>query len=252
MVRNDYVESLSYIGQTTILPCLLIPALVFHFAVQYTSRKIKWALALVWVLTGAVWVTAMMGITYKVEGLYEYEWGNMFRVAPSILNLFILLLWFTINLSGCWLLYRGAKKIDSHSDRRHYIYVISGFLVLTFSIVKALVTMGVNVAFLLPLGMFFVDLFNAIIGIAIIKEKLFDITVIIRKATLYSLLAGLLIFIYSLSESFFVTFIGERIGGHSTILNFISISIGIGVLIPVKNRFERIINSYFAKHKFEC
>jgi hypothetical protein len=111
--------------------------------------------------------------------------------------------------------------------------------------------MGIDVAFTLPLGMFFVDIFNAIIGMAIIKERLLDITIIIKKGSLYSILAGLLIFIYALSESFLVTYIGETIGAHSTLINFISIAVGIAVLIPVKSRIERAINGYFAQKKLE-
>ncbi len=125
--------------------------------------------------------------------------------------------------------------------------LISGFLVITFSVLKALVTMGINVAFLLPLGMLLNDIFVSIIGLAIIKDKLFDITVvIIKKGTLYSILAGLLIFIYSFVEHLLVTFIGERIGEESTWLHMISIAIGIAVLMPVKSRIEKAVERYFA------
>jgi hypothetical protein len=111
--------------------------------------------------------------------------------------------------------------------------------------------MGINIPILLPLGMFLVDIFNAIIGIAIIKDRLFDITVIIKKGTLYSILAGLLIFIYSLSEHLLVTYIGEKIGENSNLVHFISIAVGIAVLLPVKNRLERVMEGYFAHKKLE-
>ncbi|MEW6717145.1 MAG: hypothetical protein AB1345_06560 [Chloroflexota bacterium] len=116
---------------------------------------------------------------------------------------------------------------------------------------KALVTMGINFAFLLPLGMFLSDVFVSIIGLAIIKDKLFDITVIIKKGTLYSALAGLLIFIYSLSEHILVTYIGETFGEHSNMAHIISVAVGIAVLIPVKNRLERAVERYFAHKKLE-
>jgi hypothetical protein len=163
----------------------------------------------------------------------------------------VFLFWFGINLWACWLLFKGAKRAASRLEHRHYIYIISGLLALTLAVVKALVTMGINISFLLPLGMFLVDIFNAIIGIAILKDRLFDITVIIKKGTLYSILAGLLIFIYSLSEHLLVTFIGETVGENSTLVHFISIAVGIAVLIPVKNRLERLMERYFAQKKLE-
>jgi hypothetical protein len=99
--------------------------------------------------------------------------------------------------------------------------------------------------------MFLVDVFNAIIGLAIIKDRLFDISVIIKKGTLYSILAALLLFIYSLSEHLFVTYVGEAFREYSTWAHFISIAVGIAILIPVKKRLERGLEGYFAQKKLE-
>jgi hypothetical protein len=251
MIRNEHLEELDIIGRIAILPCIFIPALIFHFANLYTGRPIKWAVALVWGLTAATWVPIIAGVAYKIDRVYSYDWGNIFRVAPSVFDPMVFLFWFGINLWACWLLFKGAKRAASRLEQRHYIYIISGILALTLAVVKALVTMGINISFLLPLGMFLVDIFNAIIGIAILKDRLFDITVIIKKGTLYSILAGLLIFIYSLSEHLLVTFIGETVGENSTLVHFISIAVGIAVLIPVKNRLERLMERYFAQKKLE-
>jgi hypothetical protein len=251
MIRNGHVEELDIIGRIAILPCSFIPALIFHFANLYTGRPIKWAVALVWGSTVAMWVPIIAGVIYKIEGIYTYAWGNIFRVVPSVLDPMVFIFWFGINLSACWLLFKGAKRATSRMEQRHYIYIISGFLALTLAVVKALVTMGINVSFLLPLGMFLVDIFNAIIGVAIIKDRLFDITVIIKKGTLYSILAGLLIFIYSLSEHILVTYIGETFIKYSNFAHFISIAVGIAILIPVKTRLERVMERYFAQKKLE-
>ena len=251
MVRNEHLGELAFIGRVSIWPCIFIPALIFNFAAEYTGRQIRWAVALVWGLIGVMWVPIIMGMLYNIDGFYKYEWGNIFRVAPSILDPLIFVVWFGINLTACWLLYREARKSLSRLERRHYTYIISGFLALTVAIVKVLVTIGIDAAILLPLGMLFVDIFNAIIGIAIIKEKLFDITIIIKKGTLYSILTGILIFIYTLSESFLVTYIGDTVGANSTLMNFISISVAIAVLIPVKKRIEAALNNIFMKKKIE-
>jgi hypothetical protein len=251
MIRNDHLAELEIIGRIAILPCIFIPALIFHFANLYTGKPIKWAVGLVWGLTGATWVPIIMGVAYRIEGSFTYPWGNMFRVVSSVLDPMVFIFWFGINLSACWLLFKGAKRAASRLERRHYIYIISGFLALTFAVVKALVTMGIDAPFLLPLGMFLVDVFNAIIGLAIIKDRLFDITVIIKKGTLYSILAGLLIFIYSFSEHMLITYIGEAFREYSTLAHFISIALGIAILIPVKARLERGMEKLFAQKKLE-
>jgi len=251
MIRNEHLKELEVISYIIAMPCGFIPALTFHFACQYTGRPIKWAIALGWGLTGFLWVLGLAGVYWRIDGVYTYDWGNIFRVAPSVLDPLGSVIWFGFNLPACWLLFKGAKKATSLLERRHHLYIASGLLVVTFAIVKVGVVMGINVPILLPMGMFLVDIFNAIIGIAIVKDRLFDITVIIKKGTLYSILAGILIFVYSFSEHIFVTYIGETIGEHSNWVHFISIGIGIAVLMPVKNRLERGMEGYFAHKKLE-
>ena len=251
MIRNSHLNELETIGYIIGVPCGFIPILIFHFACQYTGRPIKWAIVTGWVITAIFFVLGFFGQGWDVVGVYTYNWGNMFKIASNVAGIFSMVFWFTFNLAACWLLFKGAKKAASRLERRHYLYILTGILVITLAIVKIGVVMGINIPIVLPLGMFLVDVFNAIIGIAIIKDKLFDITVIIKKGTLYSILAGLLIFIYSLSEHLLVTYIGETFREYSNWAHIISIAVGIAVLIPVKNRLERVIERYFGQKKLE-
>jgi hypothetical protein len=251
MIRNERVDELDIIGRIAVLPCIFIPALIFHFANLYTGKPIKWAIIVVWVATVVTLVPILAGVFYQIEGYYSYDWGNIFRIVPTVFDPLIFIVWFGINLSACWLLINNARKTTIRLERKHYFYIIAGLLVVTFAVVKTLVTQGIDLAFLLPLGMFLNDAFATIIGLAIIKERLFDITVIIKKGTLYSILAALLIFVYSFVEHFLVTFIGEKIGESSTVLHLISVAVGIAVLMPVKNRIEKAVDGYFAQRKLE-
>lgn len=251
MIMNEQTEALVVIGRAIILPCVFIPTLIFHFANLYTRRPIKWAVALVWGLTGITWIPILAGMFYRIEGIYTYEWGNIFKVIPSPFDPMIFIFWFGVNLLACWLLLKSRKRATTHIERRHYLYIISGLLAVTFAIVKALVTLGINLPSLLPLGMLLNDIFVSIIGLAIIKDRLFDITVIIKKGALYSTLGALLLFIYSFSEHLLITYFGKTIGEGSTMIHFISIAVGIAILMPVKNRLERVIDGYFSLKRLE-
>lgn len=248
-VRNENPAELVVIGYIIGIPCSLLTALLFHFVNLYTGRPIKWAIATVWVFTGVLVLLSLVGLYWKLDGIYSYDWGNIFRVTPSIFDPVAMASWFGISIYSCWLLYKAAKRADSPLERRHYQYVMAGLLVITFAIVKVGVVMGINIPILLPLGMFLVDIFNAIIGVAIIKDKLFDITVIVKKGTLYSILAGLLLFVYSFTEHILITYVSERFGEESNRLHLIAVAVGIAVLMPLKNRIEQAIEGYFAQRK---
>ena len=251
MLRNAHVEELDIIGRIAITPCILIPALIFHFSNLYSGRPIKWAVALVWAATCVSLFLALAGVIYQIEGTYTYRWGSIFRVAPSAADPLVFVFWFGINLWACWLLFKSARRATGTLERRHYYYVLAGFLAVTLAVVKALVTMGVDVSFLLPAGMFLNDVCAMVIGVAIVKERLFDITVIVKKGALYSVLAGLLIFVYSFSEHLLITYSGKLIGGRSEIADLISIAIGIAILMPVKRRIELGVDRTFRQRTLE-
>ncbi len=251
MIRNNHLEELPVIGRIAILPCTFIPVLIFHFVNLYSGKPIKWAIITLWIFTVLTWVPILAGIYYQIEGTYTYAWGNIFRIKSTIFDPLVFITWFGINLSAIWLLFKGYKGESSPLKKRHFGYIIAGFLVVTFSIIKALITMGIDVAFLLPLGMLLNDIFVSIIGLAIIKDKLLDITVMVKRGTLFSLLAALLIFIYSFVEHILVTFVGEKVGENSTALHLVAIAIGIAVLMPVKSRLEKAVEGYFAHRKLQ-
>jgi hypothetical protein len=251
MIRNESVEELDIIGRIAVLPCVFIPALIFHFVNLYIGKPIKWAIILIWIATALTWIPIGLGVFYKIEGYYAYGWGNIFKVVSTVFDPVIFVFWFGINLSACWLLFKNIRKLNVYLQKRHCIYILTSLLVVTFAIIKVFVTLGVDLAFMLPLGMFFNDSFVSIIGLAIIKDRLFDITVIVKKSALYSIMAALVIFLYSFIEHILVTFIGEKIGENSTWLHLFSIAVGIAVLMPVKNRIEKTVDKYFASRKLE-
>jgi len=251
MLNNEHVNDMEVLARIIVLPCILIPALVFHFANLYTGRPVKWAVIMFWVVTVLLWVPIGLGIFYQIEGYYSYDWGNIFRIVPSIADPFVFVIWTGTFLASCWLLYKSSKSVALPLERRHYSYIIASLLVVGFAVVKTLVTMGIDMGFLLPLGMFLNDSFVTIIGLAIIKDRLFDITVVIKKGTLYSILAALLIFVYSFVEHLLVTFVGEKVGESSTALHLLAVAIGIAVLMPVKSRLEKLVEGYFTHRKLE-
>jgi hypothetical protein len=251
MIRNDHVHELPIYGRITMIPAAMIQTLIYHFTVEYVRKPIKWSIVLAWIVTAVLVVLIPMGVIYRINGVHSYSWGNIFAVEDNPYNLISIFLWFGLILPACWFLYRHSKTSRNLLERRHARYILTGFLVTAFAVVKVLIVMGIDVPIVMPIGMFLVDVFGVIIGIAIIKDRLFDITIIIKRGALYSLLAAILLFAFSFSEHVLITYFGELVGGHSEIIHFVSIAVGIVVLMPFKNRVEHAIENYFAQKKLE-
>lgn len=117
--------------------------------------------------------------------------------------------------------------------------------------VKIAALYNIDNPWLLPTGMLIIDIFAALIGVAIIKEWLFDITVIIKKTTIYSILVAIIIFLFGCSEHLLSKYLGDLLGEQPIYIHLISIAVVVGVLMPVRQRLDRAIDRSFGKKKLE-
>jgi hypothetical protein len=246
MIRDHQANELVLYGYVATIPGSFIPALVHHFSFSYTSRKPGWSVWSVWVMTVILLAGPLFGYYGRLDGIYRYEWGWIFRLAEKgIPSWLIIVTWFSVMGSSVFLLFRSRKTASTSLEKRHLSYIIAGFLAITIAIVKVAVVMGMDIPWILPLGMILNDTFTTLIGIAIIKEKLLDITLIVKRGALYSAFAATIIFIFSFSEHILASYLGGLIGGHSRVIHLISIAVVIGVLMPIKQRLEHFINKSF-------
>jgi hypothetical protein len=251
MLRNSYENELVIYGYIVLIPVVFLPALIYHFTREYLGLPKVKLTPILWVICIFSSLGIITGLAGKISGVIQYSWGNIYRIDPTLRvgTLASFPLYAFSLLSSCWLLWRANVTEDSPITRRHNKYIFTSFLALLIALVKVGVLFDLDLSFLLPTGMLLNDIFAALIGIAIIKEHLFDVTVVIKKGAIYSLLATLTIFVFSFSEHLLATYVGELLGGHSTTKHLISIAIVIAVLMPFKHRLEHAIEAYFARKK---
>ena len=129
--------------------------------------------------------------------------------------------------------------------RRHIDYILASFIIFSVAQIKLLVVIGVDAPFTLPLGMLLVDLFGALIGVAIVKHRLFDITVLLKKGTAYSALGAVIIFLFAFSEHLIATYLAGVVGALSEYLHLASIAVVVVAFMPVKRRVDHLVEGYF-------
>lgn len=253
MLRNEHAADLINLGYIVTIPCLFLLPLIFHFTCSYIGcPKMKTTIGL-WSITLIMVILMTTGLLGRIDDVYRYSWGNIWKGDPvwQFVTIIAIPLIIAVILAVCWFLYKQIKQETMVVNRRHKIYVLVSFAAIGLATVKIFSVLGVDFPFLLPAGMALNDVFIVVIGIAIIKERLFDITVVIKKGALYSLLAAGIILMFSLSEHMLATYVGEFLGEDSFYLHLISIAVVIAVLMPVKHRLERILDGYFGEKRFE-
>jgi len=254
MVRNDFPDEILLYQNAIGIPFNMFPALVYNFTTTYLNQPRKKFTIAIYVYCFFGFILNITGAIRNYSGVYNYSWGNIARWNPSynpILYASWLLVYFFSLLFSCWLLFQARKTESSPITRRHIGYILASFIVFSIAYVKVLLTFGVDVPFLLPLGILLVDSFGALIGLAIVKDRLFDITVYVKIGMIYSLLTGIIIFIFDFSQHLIATFLAEMIGEYSAYAHYASIAIIIIVFMPLKQRLEHTIEGVFAEKKIE-
>ncbi len=253
MIRNNFVNELPIYGYIISLPCVFLPALIYHFTCSYLNHPRKISTIIIWVYCAVGFILTVTGLGGKFDGIYHYSWGNLFR--PDTQSLIGTASWIVVfyifTWLSCWFLFRAYRRESSPILKRHILYIFISFLVISFANVKILALYNIDNPFLLPAGMLIIDIFGAVIGLSIIKHRLFDITIIVKKGTIYSILVALIIFIFSCSEHFLSKYLGDLLGDQPLYIHLISIALVVAILMPVRNVIERGISRYFSKRKVE-
>jgi len=247
MLRNSHENELIIYGYVVFLPCCLLYALIYHFTCAYLEQSRKTVTIIFWIFSVFSAIAMATGWAGKIDGVFNYSWGNIYRPDRllQIVALFTFPIGWYVTGSSSWRFYRAAKKEASPTKRRHMIYMAVSFLALTLATVKLAILYNVDNPILLPVGMLVNDLFSALIAVAIVKHQLFDITIIIQKGTIFSVLTALVVFIFALSEHLIGTYLGEMLTEHSELPHIISTAIVIAVILPLKNRIERRVEIFF-------
>jgi len=251
MIRNSFPEEIVQYQNLITIPMGFLPALMYHFATNYLEQpQRKMTIALyVYCIWGFIMVVT--GLFKPVSGVYNYSWGSVARYEPNLGNLSWVLITYTTILVSCRLLLQAHRREDSPLVRRHIGYILASFIVFTIAHLKILLVYGVDLDFLLPLGMLLIDSFGALIGIAIVKDRLFDITVFVRKGIVYSIMVAAVIFVFDFSQHLIAEFLGGIAGEQSTYVRYASIAMVVIVFMPLKPRLERAIDGIFATKKIE-
>jgi hypothetical protein len=255
-IRNSHLDELivySSVNQTTMVlsfPCF------YHFTCTYLNQPRKKSTIFIWVYAViCVIFTLFNTITGKAPGtIVHYDWGNYIvrEATGSIISSIVLVIFLAFMWLACWFLFRARRRETSPLARRHMQYILISFLVISFFYLTLFLPTELAGRFLVsPIRGLVGAAFAAVIGIAIIKERLFDITVIIKKTTIYSILLALVIFIFSLSEHLLATYVMGFFGGHSIFIHIISVALVVAIIMPVRQKIERGIERFFAKKTVE-
>lgn len=93
--------------------------------------------------------------------------------------------------------------------------------------------------------------YGVVIGYAILRHRLLDITIVIRKGLIYSILIGFLTGLYILGLFLISNFLGSLGTGRSTVFSVVAIILFAMFFQPLRDRIQDLIDKVFFRGKYD-
>lgn len=249
MIRNDYVDELPVYGTLVWWPCTFMIAIIYTFTCAYLGQPRKWRTIGLWVACTGIFLLGVAGLGGRMIGVYDYSWGHIYRPDSALLigNLVALPFMVYFGGSALWYLFRAYGSATPELHRRHILYILVSFTIIQLAVTKIAILYGLDNAWLMPACMLLNDLAAAVVGVAIVKDRFLDVTLIVKRATAYSALLAAVLFVFALSEHFLATYVSGLVGEASAIAHVVSVAAVIAVVMPLRRRGEGIIERFFAR-----
>ncbi len=244
-LTTDYDKALQIAKVGHSAAVILVPTVYWFMLAVLGNLKKK--IDVYMAIFANVYAVAAMCLTYVSPGYFKgirlHYWGYY---PVGGLHMLLYTIWtFMVALRALYLLIDASKKAKQNLQYENYLkfkYYALSLSVFIFSAVDFVPKFGLNVY---PFGFIFVGAFSSLTTYAIVRHKLLDVQIIIRRSFVYSLLITIITFIYLtlilLSEYLFRTYFG-----YASILTAIATSSIVAITFnPLRSRIQLIIDRSF-------
>lgn len=242
-----------FLSKAAYFSAALIVASLLNFAMLFPRREKNvsiFFLTLLWVFAAIICVISFTNLIIS-----RVEINNIFLRSPDITTgpLYILFsLYFLVYLIAALVIL--IKRLRSTQGVQHtrILYLLSGIVLTAIgaSLTNLIIPFLINNFEISSYGPYFTIFFVGFTSYAIIRHRLFDISVVIRFSIIYSLLVALITLAYVTIVSTFNTFIGDQ--GSSLIYS--GLLTGLLVVFgyqPLLGFFSRSTDRVFFKGKYD-
>jgi two-component sensor histidine kinase len=226
---------------------LFFPCFLLHFVLIFLGTpNRKW----IYVSYITCSLSAAIAITTKlvVAGISTNIWGWVTQPGPLFAPLYFIL--FVFLGYGAYCLIKEHRKIRDELQRNRVSYILLGFSIFFLGAsLDALPLFGVQIY---PAGMIANIFFVLCITYAVVRYRLLDITVVIRKGLLYSIPTAIIGAGYFLAVSLAVNLFHVVTGYHVLLLSLAMAAVTAVAAQPLRERAQAWVDRLFFREKYDA
>lgn len=233
--QNEFIFRLGYCGVAFISITFLSYTSGFIYA---KTEKFLFILNL---LYGLCLIILIFKTNLIVEGLYKYFWGHYPKAGklhPYFLAIFIS----QCSYANLLLIQSLRKEAPKTKKAAQLKYITLGFILFTLACWDFLPNYGFE---LYPFGYLPATIFTFLVSYAVFRHNLMDITIVINKGLVYSILITVISIIYLLSV-LLIERITQNILRYNSIVGSVLAAFVIAIFFtPLKDKIQEIVDRFF-------
>jgi len=237
----DYLVKIGYIG------IIFIPITFYHFFTHLIGKATKPERILtgLFYVIGLVFVYLLFFTDYLINGFYHYFW-SFYPRAGVLHPIYLLFLSFlTVRI-----FYLSLKELGAAREISSYRYYQIKYVLLALVVyIAAASDFAVNYGFeFYPFGFLFILVFLVIFAYTIVRHRLMDIKMVLRRSFVYlfsvmavAIPASIALYLANLFSPHYITYV-----------SIAALIFSVSVFSPIRDYFYRIANKYFFSSLYDA
>jgi hypothetical protein len=219
---------------------VFIAAHIYAFTVKFLKLNRRRTLTSGYIFAG-IFALLTISTNYFVSGVRLYPWGfspqwSLIKTIPYFIYFCV---YMTLSLAEY---FRSYSRPELQKAKNQSNYLILAFSISYLGAIDYLPVFGFQIY---PLGFVAVLGWWTVLAYAILKHRLMDITIIIRKTLIYSLVTGFLTFVYLGTVTLFAH-IFEGLTGYQTVFSSAFAALLItSCFQPLRKKVQSFVDSKF-------
>jgi two-component system NtrC family sensor kinase len=241
-VTSEYWWKIAHIG------VILIPVFFYHVVRLLCGLPEKKILLYIYIQGVVFLVLNVLDINDLFLSKMKFVFNSFYYFTPGKLYHVFLASWVAIVSYGIIMLFISYRKSSGIRKNQYALFLAGLCAGFSGGLTNFFPAYGVN---LYPFGNFGIPVYCIIATYSILRYRLMDIHLVIKKGMVYSLSAGILTSLFVVLVITLTKYLSDVTGGMSFVITIIS-ALTIAVLFnPLKNRVQRIIDKTFYKRSYD-
>lgn len=222
-----------------------IPVFFYH-SVMLLRKKINFTI--LFLIYTQAFAILVLTLSNSIFGSTRLVFSEYYSTRGNIIYLTSFILWIIIVSFAHLSFFQYYHKIFPNQKKQIFFIIIATCIGFAGSITNFFPQLGIDVY---PYGNFLIPFHAIAIAYAILKYKILDIEIAIRKSAVYSILIATITLAYLIIIFLFEKLLQGVVGYKSLFISIIA-AFGIGLIfIPLRNKIQYLIDNIFFKGSHE-